>query len=163
MKKSISLIGMAGAGKSSLGNKLAKHLDYEFIDSDLLIEKTKNKSLQKILDEVGTKKFKEIEEAALLSVKFNKTILATGGSAIFSEEAMYYIKKNSSVIYIEVSLEEIVDRVSNFSSRGFVKESNQTIQQAFNAREEIYKNFSDHIVSNNRDLESCFKEILGLI
>ena len=154
---------MAGAGKSSLGNKLAKHLDYEFIDSDLLIEKTKNKSLQKILDEVGTKKFKEIEEAALLSVKFNKTILATGGSAIFSEEAMYYIKKNSSVIYIEVSLEEIVDRVSNFSSRGFVKESNQTIQQAFNAREEIYKNFSDHIVSNNRDLESCFKEILGLI
>ena len=76
---------------------------------------------------------------------------------------MYYIKKNSSVIYIEVSLEEIVDRVSNFSSRGFVKESNQTIQQAFNAREEIYKNFSDHIVSNNRDLESCFKEILGLI
>ena len=163
MKKSISLIGMAGAGKSSLGNKLAKHLDYEFIDSDLLIEKTKNKSLQKILDEVGIKKFKEIEEAALLSVKFNKTILATGGSAIFSEEAMYYIKKNSSVIYIEVSLEEIVDRVSNFSSRGFVKESNQTIQQAFNAREEIYKNFSDHIVSNNRDLESCFKEILGLI
>ena len=154
---------MAGAGKSSLGNKLAKHLDYEFIDSDLLIEKTKNKSLQKILDEVGTKKFKEIEEAALLSVKFNKTILATGGSAIFSEEAMHYIKKNSSVIYIEVSLEEIVDRVSNFSSRGFVKESNQTIQQAFNAREEIYKNFSDHIVSNNRDLESCFKEILGLI
>ena len=163
MKKSISLIGMAGAGKSSLGNKLAKHLDYEFIDSDLLIEKTKNKSLQKILDEVGIKKFKEIEEAALLSVKFNKTILATGGSAIFSEEAMYYIKKNSSVIYIEVSLEEIVDRVSNFSSRGFIKESNQTIQQAFNAREEIYKNFSDHIVSNNRDLESCFKEILGLI
>ena len=163
MKKSISLIGMAGAGKSSLGKKLAKHLDYDFIDSDLLIEKTKNNSLQKILDEVGIKKFKEIEEAALLSVKFNKTILATGGSAIFSEEAMYYIKKNSSVIYIEVSLEEIVDRVSNFSSRGFVKESNQTIQQAFNVREEIYKNFSDHIVSNNRDLESCFKEILGLI
>ncbi len=163
MKKSISLIGMAGAGKSSLGKKLAKHLDYDFIDSDLLIEKIKNNSLQKILDEVGIKKFKEIEEAALLSVKFNKTILATGGSAIFSEEAMYYIKKNSSVIYIEVSLEEIVDRVSNFSSRGFVKESNQTIQQAFNAREEIYKNFSDHIVSNNRDLESCFKEILGLI
>ena len=154
---------MAGAGKSSLGKKLAKHLDYDFIDSDLLIEKTKNNSLQKILDEVGIKKFKEIEEAALLSVKFNKTILATGGSAIFSEEAMYYIKKNSSVIYIEVSLEEIVDRVSNFSSRGFVKESNQTIQQAFNVREEIYKNFSDHIVSNNRDLESCFKEILGLI
>ena len=80
---------MAGAGKSSLGKKLAKHLDYDFIDSDLLIEKTKNNSLQKILDEVGIKKFKEIEEAALLSVKFNKTILATGGSAIFSEEAMY--------------------------------------------------------------------------
>ena len=66
---------MAGAGKSSLGKELAKHLDFNFIDSDKLIETIKNKPLQEILDENGIERFKKIEEAALLSVEFNKTIL----------------------------------------------------------------------------------------
>ena len=65
---------MAGAGKSSLGKELAKHFDFNFIDSDKLIETTKNKPLQEILDENGIERFKKIEEAALLSVEFNKTI-----------------------------------------------------------------------------------------
>ena len=163
MEKSISLIGMAGAGKSVLGKELARHFDFNFIDSDKLIETNENKSLQEILDESGIEKFKKIEETALLSVKFNQTILATGGSAIFSKDARTYIKKNSSVIYIEVSFEKILDRIANFSNRGFVKASDQTIQQAFNEREGAYRDFADHIVSNNADLESCFKKILSVI
>ena len=154
---------MAGAGKSSLGKKLAKHFDFNFIDSDKLIETVENKSLQEILDNRGIEKFKRIEEAALLSVKFNQTILATGGSAIFSKDAMSYIKNNSSVIYIEVCFEKILDRISNFSDRGFVKASHQTIQQAFNERVYVYRDFADHIVTNNADLESCFKKILRII
>ena len=154
---------MAGAGKSSIGKELAKHLNFKFIDSDKLIEAINNKSLQEILDERGNDEFKKIEEAALMSVKFNQTILATGGSAIFSKDAMSYIKNNSSVIFIEVSLKEILNRISNFSDRGFVKATEQTIQQAFYEREDIYRGFADHIVTNNSDLESCFKEILRII
>ncbi len=154
---------MAGAGKSSLGKKLAKHFDFNFIDSDKLIETIANKSLQEILDESGIEEFKKIEEAALLSVKFNQIILATGGSAIFSKDAMSYIKNNSSVIYIEVSFEEILDRISNFSDRGFLKKSNQTIQEAFIERESIYKHYADYVVVNNTSLEKCLSEILYLI
>ena len=154
---------MAGAGKSSLGKKLAKHFDFNFIDSDKLIETIANKSLQEILDESGIEEFKKIEEAALLSVKFNQIILATGGSAIFSKDAMSYIKNNSSVIYIEVSFEEILDRISNFSDRGFLKKSNQTIQEAFIERESIYKHYADYVVVNNTSLEKCLREILYLI
>ena len=92
---------MAGAGKSSIGKKLAKHLRFNFVDSDLLIEKKYGKSLQDILSLNGNEKFKEIEEGSLLLVHFNQIVLATGGSAVFCDTAMEYIKGNSMVIYLE--------------------------------------------------------------
>ena len=163
MKKSISLIGMAGAGKSSIGKKLANYLKFDLIDSDQLIEANQNKSLQKILIENGIQGFKKIEEAAILTVEFNRTVLATGGSAIFSKKAMNHIKSNSSVIYLEVSFEDIMDRIPDFSNRGFIKGADQTMKQAFDERENIYRDFADHIVTNNEGLESCFNKILKVI
>ena len=154
---------MAGAGKSSIGKKLANYLKFDLIDSDQLIEANQNKSLQEILVDNGIKEFKKIEEAAILSVDFNQTVLATGGSAIFSKKAMNYIKSNSSVIYLEVSFEDIMDRIPDFSNRGFIKEANQTMKHAFNEREILYRDFADHIVTNNEGLESCFNKILNII
>ena len=154
---------MAGAGKSSIGKKLANYLMFDLIDSDYLIEKNQNKSLQEVLVENGIQRFKEIEEAAILSVEFNQTVLATGGSAIFSKKAMNHIKRNSLVIYLEVSFEDIMDRIPDFSNRGFIKEADQTMEYAFNERESIYKEFADLIVTNNEGLESCFKKILRVI
>ena len=133
---------MAGAGKSSIGKKLANYLKFELIDSDQLIEANQNKSLQEVLVENGIQEFKKIEEEIILSVEFNETVLATGGSAIFSKKAMNHIKSNSSVIYLEVSFEDIMDRIPDFSNRGFIKEADQTIKQAFNERENIYRKLS---------------------
>ena len=163
MNNSISLIGMAGAGKSSIGKKLAEHLNLDFIDSDLLIEKRYGQSLQDILNQNGNEKFKEIEEGALLSVEFNQIVLATGGSAVFCDTAMEYIKENSKVIYLEVTYEDISARISNFSERGLIKRPDQTIQEAYKEREGLYQNFADHIVQNNGKIESCLNKILGLI
>jgi len=154
---------MAGAGKSSIGKKLANYLKFDLIDSDQLIEENQNKSLQEVLVDSGIKEFKEIEEAAILSVVFNRTVLATGGSAIFSKNAMNHIKSNSSVIYLEVSYEDIINRIPDFSNRGFIKEDDQTIQNAFNERESIYREFADHIVPNSEGLESCFNKIVRII
>ena len=154
---------MAGAGKSSIGKKLANYLKFELIDSDQLIEANQNKSLQEVLVENGIQEFKKIEEEVILSVEFNQTVLATGGSAIFSKKAMNYIKSNSSVIYLEVSFEDIMDRIPDFSNRGFIKDADQTMEHAFNERESIYREFADHIVTNNEGLESCFNKILSVI
>ena len=154
---------MAGAGKSSIGRKLANYLKFDLIDSDKLIETNQNKSLQEVLVENGIQKFKKIEEAAILSVEFNKTVLATGGSVIFSKKAMNHIKSNSSVIYLEVSFKDIMDRIPDFSNRGFIKTAGQTMKQAFDERENIYRDFADHIVTNNEGLESCFNKILKVI
>ena len=93
MKTSISLIGMAGAGKSSIGEELAKSLNLEFVDSDLVIEQKYGKSLQDIISQSGHERFKEIEEESLLSVNFQEIVLATGGSAVFSKRACSSLKK----------------------------------------------------------------------
>mgnify|MGYP001256308092 CR=1 FL=1 len=163
MNNSISLIGMAGAGKSSIGEKLAKQLNFNFVDSDLLMEEKSGKSLQDILIQQGNKEFKEIEEGALLSVKFNKIVLATGGSAVFCSTAMDYIKENSTVIYLEVPYKDISDRISNFSERGLLKRSNQTIQEAYKEREVLYQHYADHIVENSTTIDSCLNKILSLV
>ena len=154
---------MAGAGKSSIGVKLANYLKFDFIDSDELIETTQNKSLQEVLAKNGIQEFKKIEEAAILAVEFNQTVLATGGSAIFSKKAMNYIKSNSSVIYLEVSFEDIMDRIPDFSNRGFIKGADQTMEDAFNERESIYREFADYVLPNHEGIESCFNKILSII
>ena len=163
MSNSISLIGMAGAGKSSVGVKLAKHLKFDFVDSDLIIEKKYGKSLRDILSQNGNKKYKEIEEGALLSVEFNQIVLATGGSAVFCDTAMEHIKENSIVIYLEVPYEDISARISNFSERGLLKRSDQTIQEAYKEREGLYQNCADYIVQNEGEIDSCLNKIFSLI
>ena len=163
MKKSISLIGMAGAGKSSIGKKLADHLGFSFIDSDLLIEAEHQESLQRVLDKFGKENFLKTEEKALLSIEFNNTVLATGGSAIFSELAMDYLRSRSNIVFIMVPYGKIVERVSNFSERGFLKTSDQTIQEAFVERQSLYKHFADYEVANDASQEKCLNKILDLI
>ena len=76
---------------------------------------------------------------------------------------MNHIKSNSSVIYLEVSFKDIMDRIPDFSNRGFIKEADQTMENAFNERETIYRDFADHIVTNNEGLDSCFNKILRVI
>ena len=163
MKNSISLIGMAGAGKSSVGKELARTLGFRFIDSDALIEKQHGKSLQNILDDEGYIKLREIENIALKSIQFNKTILSTGGSAVYSDEAMEHIQQNSKVIFLEVPFSQILERVPSFLDRGFAKAPNQSVKDAFVERQELYKKYSDSVVSNTKDLNSCVSKILELL
>ncbi|MDC0906056.1 shikimate kinase [Gammaproteobacteria bacterium] len=163
MKNSISLIGMAGAGKTSVGKELARTLGFSFIDSDALIEKQHGKSLQNILDDEGYIQLREIENIALKSIQFNETILSTGGSAVYSDEAMEHIQQNSKVIFLEVPFSQILERVPSFLDRGFAKATNQSVKDAFVERQELYKKYSDSVVSNTKDLNSCVSKILELL
>ena len=163
MKNSISLIGMAGAGKSSVGKELATTLGFRFIDSDALIEKQHGKSLQNILDDEGYVKLREIENIVLKNIQFNETILSTGGSAVYSNEAMEHIQQNSKVIFLEVPFGQILERVPSFLDRGFAKAPNQSVENGFVERQELYKKCSDSVVSNTKDLNYCVSKILELL
>ena len=150
---------MAGAGKTTVGKALSSHIGYEFLDTDKIIENLYGKS-KNIIDSEGQDRFRAIEEEVLLSTKFNETLLATGGSAVFSHLAMKFIREKSYVIYLEVNFETILDRVSDFKERGFIKDPNQTVEDAYKKREILYKRYSDHTVTNNRDIEDCVQKIL---
>ena len=163
MKNSISLIGMAGAGKSTVGRELANILNFRLIDSDVLIEEQQGKSLQKILDDEGYIRLREIENSVLKNLHFKKTILSTGGSAVYSDEAMKHIQQNSKVIFLDVSFNKILERVPSFHDRGFAKAPSQSIEDAFEERQELYNKYSHHIVSNTEDLHSCVSKIVELL
>ena len=162
MDKSITLIGMAGAGKSTIGIKLANLLEFNFLDGDTMIEEKINQSIQSFLDHHGGKEFTKIEEEILLSIDLNKTVLATGGSAVLSDTAMNFLKKESEVIFLDVSYKNISERILNLSERGLVRESNQSLQDTYNQRLNLYKKYADHIVINDGDIDSCLKK-LGLL
>ena len=163
MKNSISLIGMAGAGKSTVGRELANILNFRLIDSDTLIEEQQGKSLQKILDDEGYIRLREIENSVLKNLHFKETILSTGGSAVYSDEAMKHIQQNSKVIFLDVSFNKILERVPSFHDRGFAKAPSQSIEDAFEERQELYNKYSHHIVSNTEDLHSCVSKIIELL
>jgi len=163
MKNSISLIGMAGAGKSSIGIKVAQQLNLKVVDSDFLIEERFTQTLQEILDDVGYLKLRAIEAEIILSIDLADTVLSTGGSAIYSNKAMQYLQQNSLVIYLEVPFDQILERVPSFLDRGFAKEPSQSIEDVFREREELYQNSAHHIISNTKDINSCVSKIIALV
>tara|TARA_B100000131_G_scaffold23886_1_gene23002 strand:- start:91 stop:591 length:501 start_codon:yes stop_codon:yes gene_type:complete len=162
MNKSITLIGMAGAGKSTIGKQLAKLLDFNFLDGDLIIEERINQSIQNFLDQHGGKEFTKIEEEVLLSINIDKTILATGGSAVLSDNAMQFLRKESEVIFLDVTYENISKRILNLSERGLVREPNQSLQETYDERLSLYRKYADHVVVNDGDIDSCLKQIVAL-
>ena len=153
---------MAGAGKTAVGEILSSKLSYNFLDSDKLIENLYGNS-QEIIDTQGRERFKNIEEKVLLSIKFDKHVLATGGSAVFSHSSMKYLRECSEIIYLDVQFDTIFKRVGDFKGRGFIKSSDQTVKEAYEERASLYNLYADHIVDNNGPIEDCLSKILSLI
>lgn len=161
-KQNITLVGMAGAGKSTLGVLLAKALGYDFIDTDILIQQKHKMLLQEIIDEKGIEAFLNIEEAILSELTTERSIIATGGSAVYSEKAMTALKQHSTVVYLSVPYEEIVARVKNIATRGIVLKHGNSLKDAFDERLPLYNKYADIMVDcSKKDIEATLSEIIG--
>tara|TARA_B100000212_G_scaffold118317_1_gene88355 strand:- start:457 stop:963 length:507 start_codon:yes stop_codon:yes gene_type:complete len=156
----ISLIGMAGAGKTSVGQALAKKINYKFIDTDKVIEDMYKSSLQELLDSYGYIKLREIEENEVLELSIDGSIISTGGSVVYGSKAMNFLKENSTIIFLEMSLEQIYERNINFLNRGFAKHPDQSIEEVFAERTKLYKRYEDLTVTNNTDIDDCVNLII---
>ena len=138
----ITLIGMPGSGKSTVGVLLAKLMGYQFLDVDLLIQEREGALLQEILDLRGTAAFLDAEEAAVRTLSCRRTVIAPGGSAVCREGAALHLKGLGPVVYLQVSLEELTRRVQNLSTRGIAMEPGQTLADVMAFREPLYSKYA---------------------
>ena len=143
----IVLIGMPGSGKSTLGVLLAKALGYSFVDTDLIISRKAEKTLQNILDTDGLDSFLELEQQVGSELECDKTVIATGGSMVLSQNAMENLKKNGKVVFIDVDLDEIKRRVTNIKTRGIAFGKGETLDDVYRVRYPLYKKYADITVS----------------
>ena len=151
----ITLIGMAGVGKSLLGKALAKKLGYGFVDVDRIIEEGLNLKLQQIIDRWGEDRFLKIEEKAVLALnRMDRTIISPGGSVVYSPRAMRFLKERSTIVFLNAPIESIENRIPNQSTRGIVGLKSKKLKELFHERAALYGKYADVTV----DLPDAFDQ-----
>jgi shikimate kinase len=143
----IILIGMPGSGKSTVGIMLAKLTARDFLDTDVLIQSLHRRSLQDIVDRDGYRELRRIEEEVLLKLDCRHHVIATGGSAVYSDAAMAHLKKHGTTVFLSVDLATLRQRVHDYDTRGLAKRPDQTLEDLFDERGALYKKYADIIVN----------------
>ena len=146
-KDNITLIGMPGAGKSTIGIVLAKVLGYDFIDSDLLIQKEEGKLLWEMMRDCGNDGFNKIEEKVNSQIQTSHSVIATGGSFIYGSKAMEHLRDISTVVYLKVSCSVLERRLGDLTKRGVVFKPGQTLLDLYKERVPLYEKYA-HITVN---------------
>lgn len=161
--KNIIFIGMPASGKSTVGVVVAKRLGYEFIDTDLLIQKQEKKLLKEIIAEVGNEGFLEIENQVNRDVQAENAVISPGGSVVYCKEAMEHYKKIGKIVYLQVPFETINRRISNAKNRGVVLKEGQTLRDLYDERAKLFEKYADYTISEaGLDLEETIDCVLEL-
>lgn len=159
--QSLILIGMPGAGKSTIGVMLAKQLAKDFIDTDLLIQLEHRKTLQDILHAQGYMALRDYEEKILLNVHYPNHVIATGGSAVYSAYAMQHLKQFGPVIFLDVSMRNLEQRISNMATRGIASGPDETFADIYAERRPLYLRYADIVVDcNDKNQDQVIEEII---
>ena len=157
----VILIGMSGAGKSTLGVLLAKAMGKNFFDTDILIQQSEGKLLQQILDENGMPYFLAAEERIVSSLDIHGTVIATGGSVVYSEQTMAHLRALGTVVYLEVAYEELAARLSNIKTRGIVFKGSDDLRSVYLERLPLYEKYADlRVTCDGRGIEDCVDRLL---
>ncbi len=138
----IILIGMPGCGKSTVGVVLAKALGMDFIDSDLLIQRSRNMRLHQIIEQVGDEGFRAIENEVNAAIDVDNCIIATGGSVVYGAEAMEHLRSIGTVVYLHLECEQVEERLGDLHARGVSMKPGQTLRDLYNERTPLYERYA---------------------
>lgn len=160
----IILIGMPGAGKSTLGVLLAKALGKDFIDTDIVIQQKEGMKLYEIIDKVGIKEFLCIEEKHVLDLKLNNCVVATGGSVVYGKEAMDSLGRAGKIIYLQLGYEDIERRLKDIVTRGIAIDKDSSLKDLYNERIPLYEKYADEIIDcNDKAIEETIEHIIKVL
>lgn len=163
--KNIVLIGMPGTGKSTVGVILAKRLGFDFIDGDILITQMEGRKLPEIIQEKGIDEFLRIEGRAGLSIDCESTVIATGGSMVFSDEAMRHLAEKGIIVWLKTPLAELTARYARNSrqDRGVAAPESMSIEDIYRIREPLYEKYADFIIECEEGTDNVVRQLRELI
>lgn len=160
MKNNIILIGMPGCGKSTVGVVLAKKLGFQFVDSDLVIQEQSGKLLYQLIEELGEAGFLVLENQINSKICVDKSVIATGGSAVYGEEAMRHFKETGTVVYLKLPFEELEVRLGDLHKRGVVIREGSSLRELYEERIPLYEKYADITVDcSGIDLRNVMEKI----
>jgi shikimate kinase len=145
-KSNIVMVGMPGAGKSTIGVLLAKETSFDFLDVDVYIQGQEHRRLQEIIDVEGIDVFKQLEEKYLCQIDADEMVISTGGSAIYSKKGIDALSQKGLVIFLKINMQTLEDRLGDFSTRGVVIAEGQTFEDLFAERNQLYGEAADLII-----------------
>lgn len=159
-KSNIVLIGMPGAGKSTIGRALARMMNLRFLDCDEYIERVEGLTLQQILDRRGVEGFRKVEDARLLELNLKNHVIAPGGSVVYYPKAIAHLKKSSIFVFLNLAFTEIKHRLNNVSQRGIVGLKTKSLSQLFDERLPLYLKYTDITIDcTGKSKNAIVKEI----
>lgn len=158
----IVLIGMPGVGKSTIGVILAKIMGYRFVDADIVIQEQEGRLLKDIIEQEGVEGFIKIEDRVNRNLNVSKSVIATGGSAVYGRKAMENYQKTSTVVYLKLDYDTLNERLSDIKGRGVVLKSGQTLKDIYEERILLYEKYADiTIEETGLDVEKTVEKLLS--
>lgn len=160
----ITLVGMPGAGKSTVGALLARELQWGFVDSDHIIEAVYGVPLQSVADAVDKEQFLDIEADVITTLRMYRVVLATGGSVVYRDAAMRHLLAMGPVVHLHVPLAVIEERIARKPDRGLAIAPGQTIQDIFKERQALYQRYAQcRIDAENLSPGDCARAIVDAL
>lgn len=161
--KNLTLIGMPGCGKSTVGVLLAKTLGFQFIDTDLLLQQREGALLQDILNGRGQEAFLDAEAAAICSLTCRHAVIAPGGSAVCRQAGIDHLRELGTVVYLRLPYEVVERRIHNITTRGIAMAPNQTLRDIYDFRTPLYAQFAHYVVDGRPALEDTVAAVLDAL
>lgn len=152
VQPNITLIGMPGSGKSTLGKRLAKMRRMEFIDTDDVLEQLENMPIQDIVNRKGVNYLRALEGEVLSQLNYQNHVISTGGSAVYSQQAMAHIGSLGARVYLKISMRTLTQRINNVESRGLAKMKSHSLPRLYSERAPLYEEIADIVAINDRPM-----------
>ena len=163
MKQNIVLIGMPASGKSTAGVILAKLLGMDFLDTDIVLQQREGGRLRDIIEAQGIETFLQKEEQAVLAISASHTVIATGGSVVYSYIAMRHLKENATVVYLKVGFGKMRKRLGNLKARGVILKNGETLREMYDERCGLYEKYADITVNEKGSVEDTVRMVIDLL